>query len=657
VSQYTLQTPSVSVQRDPPNRLAAITFSILIRLAVLALVVVATLGAIWGGPGLGDHEAIVAECGRNMRLSGDWIVPTFLDTPWMRKPPLPYWLVAGASYLLPNDPQLDLPVTTVSARLPTAVSALLTVLLLWHLASSMFGRRVGPVTALVSGSSVAFLMYSVNATAEMLLTLCCTWALVHFWHGVTTRRAWVRFVHMMLFYVALGAGMLAKGPAPMALTAVPLAVWWYTERPLRLLAFLGLRGWRQVLTCFGRQIPRQTARAFTRLYLVPGLIVFAAIFVPWMIAVGRQFPHAWDIWNWQYWQRAQGFYDDTRPRGAFYYVPIIIGLTFPWLFLLAEAVAAPWLKRYAWQRRALFFAGFCWLIGLAVMSLLSFKKPYYILPAVPPLLLMMGLVAERFYAFVPTTIPVKLKIWFGRWHDVVIQDPLRFAWIAWAIVAVSAILMLVFGNFWMNAYIPKVAGALTVIAAGALVVLLWAGLLYVWGHGWWALALTSVATVAAFHSAWYICGPTLAAENSERVRMLDEALDQAGVPPGASIYWTYSRPDARLSFYYGRRPRYLVTPEEVVGFIGVNRTRPGVRELLEAHVLKKAENLLAGDETVYLLASYEKYKKARNEVKSVTFYDIARAKCDPGNPDKDWMVISNRPPMKAASLPASQAAP
>lgn len=655
MSLYNLQTPSASVQRKQPSRLARIAVGILARLGVLTLVVAATLGAVWGGPGLGDHEAIVAECARNMRLSGDWVVPTFLETPWMRKPPLPYWLVAAASYLLPNDPQLDLPVTTVSARLPTGVSALLTVLLLWHLASSMFGKRVGMVTALVSASSLAFLLYSANATAEMLLTFCCTWAFVHFWHGVTTRRAWMRFVHMMLFYVALGAGMLAKGPAPIALTAIPLAVWWYTERPLRLLAYLGWGGWRQVLVCFGRQIPRQTARVFTHLYLIPGLLVFAAVFVPWMVAVGRQFPHAWNIWNWQYWQRAQGLYHDTRPRGFFYYVPIMIGLTLPWIFLLAEAVAAPWLKRYFRQRRALLYAGLYALIGLTVMSLMSFKKPYYILPAVPGLLVMMGLVAERFYAFIPTTIPMKLNVWFGRWREAVIEDPLRFAWITWVIVAISAILMLIFGNYWMNEHIPRVAGALTVIAAGALVVVLWAGLLYVLGHGWWSLTLTSLIAIAAFHSAWYLCGPSLAAESSDRVRMLDEALDQAGVPVDANIYWVDARPDARLSFYYGRRPRYTLTPEELVDFIGVNRTKPGLVTLLESRMLQEAEELLAGDEVACLLVSRKEYNKAKS--KGAIFHDIARVECDPENPDKDWMVVSNRPSRNAASLPATQTSP
>jgi 4-amino-4-deoxy-L-arabinose transferase-like glycosyltransferase len=653
LNDYKLQNDPTFVQRRTPHGVKATSITVLAGIGVLILAASATLIPVWGGPQLGDHEGIVAECARNMRLTGDWVVPYFLDTPFMRKPPLPYWVAAAASYLFPNDPHLNLPVTTAAARFPMAVSALLTILMMWHLAWSMFGRRVGMVTAVVASSSVFFLLFSANATAEMLLTFCCTWAFLHFWHGVTTRRPWARFTHMMLFYVALGAGMLAKGPAPLIFTAVPLAVWWYTERPLRLLACLGLGGWRQVLVCLGRQIPRQTARAFTHLYLVPGLIVFGLVFIPWMVEVGRRFPHAWNIWNWQYWQRAQGNYEDTRVRGVFYYVPIMIGMVLPWVFLLVEAVASPWLKRYVQQRRALLYVGLWTLVGTAVMSLMSFKKPYYIAPAVPGLLLMLGLVADRFYAFMPTTMPVKLNVWLGRWREMVIEDPLRLAWITWAVVAVSGIIMLVLGHLWMKENYPIVAMALTVIAAGAMVVLIWAGLLYVNGRGFAALTLTAVIVIAAFHSGWYLCGPTLTAEGDERVNRLEKALEQAGIPVSAKLYWVDSRPDIRVSFYHGRQPRYMLTPEEVVEFIGVSRVKSGFKDKLEERALKKAEGMLAGPETVYLVIDYDNYQRARSLIKA-PYHDIARVICDPRNPDNDWVIVSNKPSRKPESRPAAQ---
>ena len=67
---------------------------------VLALAVAAGIAAVWGGPPLGDHEAIVAQCARSMRVRGDWMVPELFATPFIRKPPLAYWLVAVVFILI-----------------------------------------------------------------------------------------------------------------------------------------------------------------------------------------------------------------------------------------------------------------------------------------------------------------------------------------------------------------------------------------------------------------------------------------------------------------------------------------------------------------------------------------------------------------------------
>ena len=108
------------------------------------------------------------------------------------------------------------------------------------------------------------------------LTLCCTWAYFHFWFAVTAEQRRWQFLHAMLFYVAMGFAMLAKGPAPIAVTAIPLAVWWYTQRPLKALADEGLGAWRQVLLLFLRDLWPRTIQVFTKLWLLPGLIVFAS---------------------------------------------------------------------------------------------------------------------------------------------------------------------------------------------------------------------------------------------------------------------------------------------------------------------------------------------------------------------------------------------
>ncbi|MEK6676487.1 MAG: glycosyltransferase family 39 protein, partial [Planctomycetota bacterium] len=372
----------------------------IVVVALLFFALVCSLGGVWGGPALGDHEALVAECARQMRITGDWVVPQFLETPFIRKSPLPYWLIAASSYLFSNDSVTGLPVTAAAARFPSALCAFGSIVLLWYLASRMFGARVGVVTGLVASSSVAFLLYGPNATAEMPLTFGCVWAYTHFWFAATTKSKWNAFLHSMAFYVALGFAMLAKGPAPVALVGFPLAVWWYVHRPLRILARSGLGAWKKIAVSFLRGLLPRTVSVFTRFWIFPGLLIFALTFVPWMMAVAERQPHAWELWNWQYVQRAKGDYPDTRNRTIVYYIPIVGGLILPWTFLVLEAAIAPWVQRYARMHKPLLFAGLWTLLGTLSMSLMEFKKPYYVLAAVPGVILLVGVAAERVFFFV-----------------------------------------------------------------------------------------------------------------------------------------------------------------------------------------------------------------------------------------------------------------
>jgi 4-amino-4-deoxy-L-arabinose transferase-like glycosyltransferase len=607
--------------------------------AVVLLIIAGTLGAAFGGPALSDHEAIVALCARNMRLSGDWVVPEYLGTPWFRKPPLPYWLIAAVSYVLPNDPRTGLPVSTMAARLPTALSAFATVLLLWHLAASMFGKRVGMVAAVITGSSLMFLLYGVNATPEMLLTMCCTWAFLHFWYAATTRNPRKRFLHAMFFYVAMAFGMLAKGPAPIAVTAFPLAVWWYTQRSLRFLAHKGPGGWREAMVLFFRDLVPRTMQVFTRLHLVPGLIVFAAVFVPWMLEVAKRHPHAWDLWNWQYWQRAQGNYEDTRDRGLLYYPPLVAGLVVPWLFLIPEALAAPWMKRYARQRSGLLFGGLLAVMGVGAMSLMPFKKPYYILPAVPGLLLLMAVVADRFFGRTARDGPLILSLRVGsRRRNLIVPDERRFAWGVWMVLAVGSVATVIAAGIWMHRRFPGFAAQWTWIAAGVLIIILFAGITFIRGHGWTAVGILALASIVAFHTVWYCYAPAIdTLDEVDKVAALARGLDAAGVPPDAKVLWADRRPDARLSFYHNRHSTYMVTPDEIVSRM-VDRTNQ--KRALQELVLDRANALLGAVEPVYLILERRHY----DQLSSLMLHKgrlVASVGSEFEREGKHWVAVSN----------------
>jgi 4-amino-4-deoxy-L-arabinose transferase-like glycosyltransferase len=606
--------------------------------AVVVLALVATMGAIFGGPLLGDHEAFVAICARNMMLSGDWIVPDFEGTPWIRKTPLPYWLVIASSYLFPNDAHTNLPVSTVSARVPNTILAFLTILMLWRLGSSMFSPRAGIVTAVVACSTLMFLLYSPNATAEMTLTCCCTWCFLHFWYAATTRSPRKRFIHAMMFYVAFGFAMLAKGPAPIAMVAAPLVFWWYMERPLRILAARGFAAWRRVLSSFFRRLWPRTIQAVTRLWLVPGLVVFAVIFLPWVLLVAARYHHAWDLWNWQYLQRAAGNYEDTRPRGPFYYIPIVIGMVMPWVFLLLEAVVSPWLKRYVRQRRGLVYAGLVALLGIVAMSMMEFKKPYYICAAIPGLILMLGVVAERFYAWTPPAGPAVLALGFGRWRRAVhVADARRVAWIVLAVLTVAAIGGLIGGVAWMRREFPTMLMPATILAVITLVILAVAGGAYIRGRGWVALAITAVTMIGVFHVVWYQGAAAIdAASDYSKLAALTRVIDDMKLPPKARVVWPVTDPIARLGFYFNRHVGYMVKPEEIV-----TRIKDRVRNKGQLHdmVLTRANELLRGQEPVYFVIARERYDMFSAALSKRG--KIVATVADPRSSEDDWVIVSN----------------
>src|SRR6516162_4024622 len=89
---------------------------------------------------------VVAECLR----TGDWVVPTLYGEPLLTKPPGLYVAIALAS-----GPAGA--VSEVTARLPSAVAATVTVFLFYWYFGRVLGRRAGLVAAAVLPASVTWL--------------------------------------------------------------------------------------------------------------------------------------------------------------------------------------------------------------------------------------------------------------------------------------------------------------------------------------------------------------------------------------------------------------------------------------------------------------------------------------------------------------------
>ncbi len=168
-------------------------------LAIIALIVLlpGTIGVSF----VDRDEGWYAQVIREMRSTGDWLVPHYLGKPWLGKPPLMYWL-SGLSTVLFGFGEWQ-------ARLVSVIPTAINTVLVGILGARLRGRQVGWWAALV------FLTFGVVTVIGklllsdalvltfILLAVLLQWQMVT--EGVTHGRA-------AAHGVVVGLGLLAKGP-------------------------------------------------------------------------------------------------------------------------------------------------------------------------------------------------------------------------------------------------------------------------------------------------------------------------------------------------------------------------------------------------------------------------------------------------------------
>lgn len=314
------------------------------------------LYGLGSAPLIDPDEGRYAEIPREMLERGDFITPTLNYVKYFEKPPLLYWVNAGSMALFGQD--------EFAARLPSALSGLLTVLLTYLAGRQLFNRRTALVGALILGSCAAFLLQSRIILTDMLLTLCLSGALFSFLLAVRSSELQRAKQLFRLFFICSSLAVLTKGLIGIVLPGG--IIFWY----------LLLSGRWSVI----RTIP-----------WLSGLALFALVTVPWFVLVSQanpEFPHFFFIH--EHFQR----YTSTihkRSQPFWFFVPILWLTMLPWSFFLPGSLTRAWRERHE-QRGTLLFLLLWPLVIILFFSLSSSKLIPYILPTFPPLAL---LVAHR----------------------------------------------------------------------------------------------------------------------------------------------------------------------------------------------------------------------------------------------------------------------
>ncbi len=299
-------------------------------------------------------ESYFALGSRLMVEQGDWLTPHAPDEQQLNKPPLTYWLIGicyklfGAGY--------------GSSRLPSVAAALAVLAIVYALGLRSYGKRIGLTAAAILGTSVLFMSFARAAMSDMLLTLLVTASVASFATALTSDGKRVVFAG----YFAVALGVLTKGPIAVVLVALPIAAEVLIAKDWRVLKKLRLTAGSILVLVF-------TAPYFLAVYFRRGAGVL------WFFLVGENA------------QRFTGSIYGELSRPFWYQLVAFFGVFAPWSILILPAIWTDWKGSPRGQTDRMKRILYLWLAStILLFSISSFKRDYYLLPAMPAAALITG---------------------------------------------------------------------------------------------------------------------------------------------------------------------------------------------------------------------------------------------------------------------------
>jgi 4-amino-4-deoxy-L-arabinose transferase-like glycosyltransferase len=340
-------------------------------------VVVAIVAAFFvnlGGVPLFDlDEGFFSASTLEMLQRGDFITTYVNGTPEFHKPILIYWLQAlSVSIFGLNEWGL---------RLPSALAASAWVYAVLAFARPRLGRGAGVIAAVMTATALAVMVIGRASTADALLNLWITLAMLDAWRHIEQPRA----TTIYRVYLWMGLGMLTKGPVAVAIPFVVTFIYYLSVHDLRtwLRAIFNPVGWA----------------------------VFLVVAAPWYVLIYLEHGQAF-IDGFFLTHNVGRFTDTMEGHGGqlYYYLVALPFIVMPFTGPLLRAVARvgevkqPGMERFLWM-----WFGFVFV----VFSLSGTQLPHYMLYGTTPLFVLMARHGEdlrsRWLAFSP---PVLLMMLF-----------------------------------------------------------------------------------------------------------------------------------------------------------------------------------------------------------------------------------------------------
>jgi 4-amino-4-deoxy-L-arabinose transferase-like glycosyltransferase len=334
-------------------------------------VVLYGIGA-WLLPLADPEESRCALTVHEMMTTGEWVVPHLRGEVYDQKPAPFFWMAAGGQFITGS--------VEMGGRLVAGLFALAGVLGAYGVGRTLGGRKAGLLAGACLATAGLFLFMARWYRMDMPFAACIWLALACFWMGEhragdakPSRWGWLGFPlrwGWMGFYICCALALVFKGPAGLILPAGVL--FWYfilIRKPKRLLEFFNL----------------------------PGLLVFVAIGAPWYVMMSLRTPgYAYAFFIGENFGRAVSS-RESHGMNPFLYLPILLAGLLPWTIYLPGACMRlfPRRAKESLEQRGLLFCWLAALIPLVFFMAASTRLANYILPCVPPLAVLVGVLMAR----------------------------------------------------------------------------------------------------------------------------------------------------------------------------------------------------------------------------------------------------------------------
>lgn len=321
-----------------------------------------------------DVENISVATAREVRRTGNWLLPTLQGEPRVRKPPLTTWLTAASMRpwtldgLTSADPQeRDAARKSIlaEARWPSLIASCLMIFAACELGRLLLGPAGGPVTGLIASTSYLYFRYCGFAVTDVQLGLWSTIGNVALAHVVFERGRWKACLGAG---TAIALGFMSKGPIVLLLTIVPL------------IAFLAWRRWQLRPLAS----PRQSSLA---LPAIVATVVAVTIGLSWFGFVFVRDPATVRTWWWEVTRSDPTETPTSRWFSYLAYLPAIA----PWTVFLIGGIYDALLRTRGSDARGdersaarVVFALGMLVLPVVVMSFFRDRKVRYLYPLCVP---------------------------------------------------------------------------------------------------------------------------------------------------------------------------------------------------------------------------------------------------------------------------------